>query len=72
MSDTPRRLDPTTDASSAAIILGCEPSRVGPCARCRGLTIRYGGGIPRAMPVCPACQAESEASGTGSAVRSGR
>ncbi|RLU86216.1 hypothetical protein CTZ27_24880 [Streptomyces griseocarneus] len=57
MSGTPRRLDPSMDRASAAIVLGCTPRQVGPCARCRGLTVRYG---QQAQPICPACKAEEK------------
>ncbi|WP_370418969.1 hypothetical protein AB8O64_10965 [Streptomyces sp. QH1-20] len=57
MGDTPRRLDPRMDRASAAIVLGCEPRQVGPCVRCRGLTVRYG---KQAQPICPACQAKQK------------
>ncbi|MFF9135591.1 hypothetical protein ACF1AY_38415 [Streptomyces sp. NPDC014776] len=40
MNDAPRRIDPTTDRATAALILGCRPSQVGYCARCQGLTVR--------------------------------
>ncbi|MEV8388872.1 MULTISPECIES: hypothetical protein [unclassified Streptomyces] len=58
----PRRLAPTMDRTSAAIILGCAPQQIGPCARCQGLTVRYGS---KAEPVCRACRAaESKATST--------
>ncbi|MFD3815169.1 hypothetical protein ACFWRZ_08885 [Streptomyces rubiginosohelvolus] len=57
MSDAaPQRVPQTTPTASAALLLGCSPNQVGPCARaCGGLTIRYGA---HANPVCPACQHE--------------
>ncbi|MGW1275540.1 hypothetical protein ACWD4V_01095 [Streptomyces tsukubensis] len=58
MDVLPRRLEPTMDPGSAAIILGCEPRQIGPCARCQGLTVRYG---VRAEPVCRACRAAERA-----------
>ncbi|GGX24008.1 hypothetical protein GCM10010341_51510 [Streptomyces noursei] len=57
--DAPRRLDPAMDPASAAIILGCEPRRVGPCVRYHGLTVRYGG--PKAQTVCPYCPSKAPA-----------
>ncbi len=62
MNDAPRRLDPTTDPASAALILGCQPRQVGPCVRCLGLTARYG---DRAQPICPACRAEQQSGAAG-------
>ncbi|MGW9025946.1 hypothetical protein ACWGQ5_17420 [Streptomyces sp. NPDC055722] len=50
----PRRIDPTTDPASAALMLGCTPAQIGPCARCQGLTCRYG---RDAQVACPHCQA---------------
>lgn len=43
------------DRASAAVVLRCEPRQVGPCVRCRGLTVRYG---QQAQPICPACTCE--------------
>jgi hypothetical protein len=54
MNEVPRRIDPATDRTSAALMLGCSPAQVGPCARCQGLTCRYGRG---AQLVCPHCRA---------------
>ncbi|MFF3878988.1 hypothetical protein [Streptomyces sp. NPDC001978] len=42
MDEVPRRIAPTTDRVSAALMLGCLPAQIGPCARCQGLTCRYG------------------------------
>ncbi|MFI1201662.1 hypothetical protein ACH4VR_19785 [Streptomyces sp. NPDC020883] len=56
---TPGRLDPkTTDATAAAIILGCSTQDIGPCVRCQGLTARYG---RQAQSICPACRAKEPA-----------
>ncbi|MFF5404312.1 hypothetical protein ACFY8K_18300 [Streptomyces misionensis] len=54
MEEMPRRIDPATDRTAAAHLLGCRPDEVGYCPRCQGLTHRYG---RRARPVCPACRA---------------
>ncbi|MGW7427025.1 hypothetical protein ACWGJB_44840 [Streptomyces sp. NPDC054813] len=53
MSDPVRRIDPTTDAGTAAILPGCTQAQIGPCPRCQGLTIRYG---TSAQVISPACQ----------------
>ncbi|MEV7977032.1 hypothetical protein [Streptomyces sp. NPDC086519] len=50
MDDQLARIDPTTDPSTAAVILRCMPNQVGPCPRCQGLTARCG---PNAQVVCP-------------------
>ncbi|MGW2940074.1 hypothetical protein ACWDA7_52575 [Streptomyces sp. NPDC001156] len=50
MNEVPRRIDPTTDRVSAAIMLGCTPAQVGPGARCQGLTCRYGPGAQLLRP----------------------
>ncbi|MFF9819858.1 hypothetical protein [Streptomyces sp. NPDC014006] len=60
MNDAPRRIDPRTDRATAALLLGCRPSQVGYCARCQGLTVRYG---PHALVVCPACRASEQTPG---------
>ncbi|MGV9892123.1 hypothetical protein [Streptomyces sp. NPDC003395] len=57
MSDAPRRIDPTTDRATAALLLGCRPSQVGYCAHCQGLTVRYGS---QAQVICPACRAAGQ------------
>ncbi|GGY97545.1 hypothetical protein ACWDE9_24330 [Streptomyces olivaceoviridis] len=54
----PRRIDPSTDRAAAAVLLGCTPNQVGYCARCQGLTRRYG---PTAQVVCAACRAAEAA-----------
>ncbi|KUJ39922.1 hypothetical protein AB0N87_23185 [Streptomyces sp. NPDC093228] len=54
MDEAPRRIDPTTDRVSAALVLGCSPEQIGPCTRCQGLTCRYG---RNARLVCPHCRA---------------
>ncbi|MFF4761680.1 hypothetical protein [Streptomyces sp. NPDC001292] len=60
MDDMPRRIDPSTDRTAAAILLGCLPDEVGYCPRCHGLTHRYG---RDAQVLCPACRtAEGTAS----------
>lgn len=61
----PQRIDPAMDRAAAALLLGCAPDQVGYCARCQGLTQRYG---RDARPVCRACQARQAAAtdGTGS------
>ncbi|MER6683698.1 MULTISPECIES: hypothetical protein [Streptomyces] len=54
----PQRIDPSTDRAAAAVLLGCAPNQVGYCARCQGLTRRYG---PTAQVVCAACRAAETA-----------
>ncbi|MGW5198104.1 hypothetical protein [Streptomyces spiralis] len=54
MDEMPQRIDPSLDRAAAALLLGCTPDQVGYCARCRGLTRRYG---PDAQLVCRACRA---------------
>lgn len=61
MSDARRRIDPVTDRATAALILGCWPDQVGYCARCQGLTVRYGS---NAQVICPACRASGQDAGT--------
>ncbi|MGW2938277.1 hypothetical protein ACWDA7_42345 [Streptomyces sp. NPDC001156] len=58
MDEVPRRIDPTTDRVSAALLLGCTPAQIGPRARCQGLTCQYGRG---AKLLCPHCQAVERA-----------
>ncbi|MFF8995074.1 hypothetical protein ACF09H_35135 [Streptomyces sp. NPDC014983] len=58
MEEMPRRIDPATDRTAAAQLLGCLPDEVGYCPRCQGLTIRYG---RRAQIVCAACRAAGAA-----------
>ncbi|GAA2591600.1 hypothetical protein GCM10010304_40680 [Streptomyces roseoviolaceus] len=53
MDEMPRRIDPSMDRASAALLLGCLPQEVGFCPRCQGLTRRYG---PKAQVPCPACR----------------
>jgi hypothetical protein len=60
MDEVPRRIDSATDRVSAAIMLDTRTGR--PCARCKGLTCRFGRG---AQPVCPCVDREDRA---GSAV----
>ncbi|MEU6381682.1 hypothetical protein [Streptomyces sp. NPDC046909] len=57
MNDSVRRIDPSTDPGSAAAMLGCTPSQIGPCVRCQGLTVRYGSNT---QPICPACRTRDE------------
>ncbi|WP_128382270.1 hypothetical protein [Streptomyces cavernae] len=57
MNDSVRRIDPSTDPASAAIMLGCQPQQIGPCARCQGLTVRYGS---NAQLISPACCAKDQ------------
>lgn len=57
MDEAPRRIDPTADRVSAALMLGCSPEQVGPCSRCQGLTCRYG---RDAQLVCLTCRASEE------------
>jgi hypothetical protein len=59
MDEEPARIDPTTDRAAAALILGCSPNQVGYCARCQGLTVRYGS---TAQVVCFYCQARERQS----------
>ncbi|MGJ5830135.1 hypothetical protein [Streptomyces ossamyceticus] len=54
MEEMPRRIDPSTDRATAALLLGCPPEQVGSCPRCQGLTQRFG---PRARVLCAACRA---------------
>ncbi|MFD5589335.1 hypothetical protein ACFWII_36800 [Streptomyces sp. NPDC127063] len=61
MNGMPRRIDPSTDRATAALILGCSPSQVGYCSRCQGLTVRYGS---HAQVICPACRAAEQDPGT--------
>ncbi|QIJ62537.1 hypothetical protein [Streptomyces sp. JB150] len=53
MDGRPQRIDPSTDRTAAARLLGCHPDEVGYCPRCSGLTRRYG---RSAEILCPACQ----------------
>ncbi|WP_351233824.1 hypothetical protein [Streptomyces sp. NPDC002133] len=46
---------PVLDRRAAAERLGCGVDQVGPCARCRGLTVRYGAG---ANTLCPDCRGQ--------------
>jgi len=54
MDGVPQRIDPSTDRTAAARLLGCPPDEVGYCPRCHGLTRRYG---RHARIICPACRA---------------
>lgn len=45
----PRRIDPSTDRATAAVMLGCSPDEVGYCPRCQGLTRRYGRNAQRVL-----------------------
>ncbi|MEV7991860.1 hypothetical protein AB0O67_08075 [Streptomyces sp. NPDC086077] len=54
MDELSQRIDPTTDRTAAARLLGCAPDEVGYCPRCQGLTHRYG---RDAQIICPACRA---------------
>ncbi|MEV5478512.1 hypothetical protein AB0L66_40255 [Streptomyces sp. NPDC052207] len=63
MDEAPRRIDPTTDRVSAALVLGCSPEQIGPCTCCQGLTRRYG---RNAQLVCPHCRAVDVRTGSGS------
>ncbi|WP_107466558.1 hypothetical protein [Streptomyces sp. MA5143a] len=58
MEEMPRRIDPSSDRATAALLLGCPPGQVGSCPRCQGLTRRYG---PRARVLCAACRAADRA-----------
>lgn len=58
MEEMPRRIDPATDRTAAAHLLGCLPDEVGYCPRCQGLTRRYG---RRAQVLCAACRAAEAA-----------
>ncbi|MFF9157689.1 hypothetical protein ACF1AB_36335 [Streptomyces sp. NPDC014846] len=58
MDGMPRRIEPATDRTAAARMLGCAPDEVGYCPRCQGLTRRYGRG---AQIICTACRAAEEA-----------
>lgn len=40
MKGMPRRIEPTTDRTTAALILGCSTDGVGYCPRCWGFTCR--------------------------------
>ncbi|GEC08793.1 hypothetical protein SSP24_64480 [Streptomyces spinoverrucosus] len=53
MDEVPQRIDPATDRTVAALLLGCAPDEVGYCPRCQGLTHRYG---RNAQIICPACR----------------
>jgi hypothetical protein len=57
----PERIDPSTDRTAAACLLGCLPDEVGYCPRCQGLTRRYG---RDAQVICPACRAAEAATAT--------
>ncbi|MGW1163574.1 hypothetical protein ACWD48_36415 [Streptomyces sp. NPDC002519] len=59
MDEQPARIDPTTDRATAAIVLRCSPNQVGYCARCQGLTVRYGS---NAQVVCAYCRAKERQS----------
>jgi hypothetical protein len=41
------------DRLTLAGLLGCTPRQLGPCARCRAVTVRYGDG---GNPLCRTCR----------------
>ncbi|MGW3209092.1 hypothetical protein [Streptomyces sp. NPDC001135] len=63
MHEVPRRIGPSTDRATAALMLGCSPNQVGYCARCQGPTQRYGN---NAQLACRACRAAEAANGSSS------
>jgi hypothetical protein len=63
MDEMPQRIDPSTDRTTAALLLGCRPDEVGFCPRCQGLTCRYGA---KAQVLCPACRAADASTAPGS------
>ncbi|MEU6012459.1 hypothetical protein [Streptomyces sp. NPDC047453] len=62
MDEVLQRIDPATDRTAAARLLGCTPEEVGYCPRCQGLTRRYG---KHAQIICPACRAAEPAPAAG-------